>query len=31
MPNTTDMLVRDCRRPIKNKHFDKLNVTIDLK
>ena len=31
MLNTTDMSVLACRRPIKNKHFDKLNVTIDVK
>jgi hypothetical protein len=31
MPNTTDMSVGACRRTLKNKHFDKLNVTIDMK
>jgi hypothetical protein len=31
MPNTTDISVGACRRPIKNKPFDKLHVTIDVK
>ena len=31
MPNTTDMSVGACRSPLKNKHFDKLNVPIDVK
>ena len=31
MPNTSDMSVCSCLRPIKNNHFDKLNVTLDVK